>query len=529
MSALAYALRSSPPKWDLWERFRWLDDKLVAAGFPPTSPFWLDEVERLYRSDVRAKVWRVGRRGGKSSTLAGRCAVVETLYGDHYVPPGDTGEYNVISVKREDATKRLDTIEAVLRLGLGMRPRVDYYRVDGGAKGAGIWLQGRRLAFKVQTASFRTNVGQTSIGVLFDEEARYRDEASSKNPGKHILSTVLPSLATMPNAYAHHSSSPWSTLDVHYEQFERGETSRQQVAHAESWRANPTLTPERCWQLLLEEDEDDSQVAFDREFGAIPMPATAQAFFDPRAIDACTDLALELPRAPLIGEQVVAGVDLGYRSDSAALAIAHIQRPEDEEHSRYVIGELVELRPEAGALKPSEVCGRFAGAIRAHGGVAGMADQFGQDAAAEYFAEAGLGYLAAPRDVPATYTRARTLMHQGRLVLPTQGREAQRLLRDLRLVEAVPTSNGRITMRLPRYAGGGHGDLVSALVLSVYQRGGQSIAHRTALPYGWTREELDDAERLERELDEPAQPGGWTRNRGGWTRSDRRGPGWSRR
>jgi hypothetical protein len=61
-----------PPEWlnAFLDRFDAMDRALVAAGFPATSPWWRSRLERFLRTGKKRWVLRVGRRGGKSSTLS---------------------------------------------------------------------------------------------------------------------------------------------------------------------------------------------------------------------------------------------------------------------------------------------------------------------------------------------------------------------------------------------------------------------------------------------------------------------------
>jgi hypothetical protein len=86
-----------------------------------------------------------------------------------------------------------------------------------------------------------------------------------------------------------------------------------------------------------------------------------------------------------------------------------------------------------------------------------------------------------------SYQRMRALLHEGRVRLP----DHPRLLRQLREVISRPTSGGGISLTSPRWRKGGHGDLVSALVLALYPFGGhQERAPRAAL----TAKQAADAE-----------------------------------
>lgn len=231
------------------------------------SPWWREALIRFYASGRRQLVLRVGRRGGKSSTLC-RVAILEALYGEHRIPPGDIGIVGVVSVSVPEASQRLRTIRAILdTLGVKYKP------TDGG-----IELIDRPVAFRVFAASLAAVVGGTWICAICDEVARWRDADSGANPAREVLASLRPTMATQANAKIFLSSSPLSTLDAHYDAFELGETENQLVAYAPSWMANPTLTRER-----LQREEPDRRV-FAREYEALPMSALSAAF-DPDDVD----------------------------------------------------------------------------------------------------------------------------------------------------------------------------------------------------------------------------------------------------
>lgn len=255
----------------LCREFRKLDRRLVRAGFPPTSPWWMETLERYLRSGVMQLVARVGRRGGKSSTLC-RLAVLLALAVKWPIPPGDIGFVVFVSVRTEDANARLTTIEAILRaLGVAFR------RSD-----ATIYLEDRPIAFRCLPATVAAASGPTSIAVIADEVAKWRNADGTANPASEVLATLRPTLATMARHGARIvlSSSPFGLLDAHCEAFDRGDGPDQVVAFAESWIANPTLTEDETRRL-----EPNARV-WSREYGAIPS-ASAAAAFDPADVDAC--------------------------------------------------------------------------------------------------------------------------------------------------------------------------------------------------------------------------------------------------
>ncbi|HET9045106.1 MAG TPA: hypothetical protein VFN70_18250 [Burkholderiales bacterium] len=260
-----------------------IDRKLVAQGFPPTSPWWRETIGRWYRAGRKQLVARVGRRGGKSSTLS-RLGVAEALYGHHDVPPGDTGTVAVVSTRKKEAGKRLATIKAILD-GLG----VPYKPCD-----EGVALLDRRIAFCVYAASIQGVSGFTSVFVFCDEVSKWRDADTGVNPATEVLASLRPTMKTQPHARIVLSSSPFSTLDAHYDAFERGDDDRQVVGYAPSWIANPTITEAET----IAEEPDERVWA--REYKAVPQAEVEFSLLTEEQVDraAAGRTAAAIPAKP---------------------------------------------------------------------------------------------------------------------------------------------------------------------------------------------------------------------------------------
>lgn len=244
---------------DLFSAYQNLDAELVAAGAgltpptPPTSPWWLEQLRRFFGARRRRWVVRVGRRGGKSSTLC-RLAVMVALFGTWSVPAGDVAVIAIVSVKTDEALARLRTIKWILRtLGLNFDER-----------GSELELRGERpVLFKVFPCNI-DSVGFTSVLVIGDEVARWESRDSGANPAREVVGSLGPTMATQPAAFMVLSSSPWSTDDFHAECFDAGDTEHQVVSHAPTWVANPTITEAETREL-----EPDDRV-WQREYAAEP-------------------------------------------------------------------------------------------------------------------------------------------------------------------------------------------------------------------------------------------------------------------
>jgi hypothetical protein len=157
-----------------------------------------------------------------------------------------------------------------------------------------------------------------------------------------------------------------------------------------------------------------------------------------------------------------AGADLAFASDSSALAVVYAA------DGGFRVACLEELRPKKGApLRPKHVIDTFCGRMRTWGIRAMFADGHYRESAREHLEPHGISFKDAPggrEGKERVYLNARKLLHEGRVRIPRH----PRLLAQLRSVVSKDVPGGGVTISSPRRAGGGHGDLVSALVLALW-------------------------------------------------------------
>ncbi len=256
---------------DMIQRLDELDIVLVKKGFPETSRWWRETFRRWYSSGRRQLCVRAGRRGGKSSSLC-RLAVVEALYGEHAIPPGDVGVVAIVSTRRTEALERLRTIRAILD-ALGEKYT---------AKVESIELHDRPVVFTVFTASIAGVSGFTAIFVLCDEVSKWRDASSGVNPANEVIGSIRPTLLTQPNAKIVLSSSPMGKKDAHALEFARGENSLQCIAYAQTWIANPSVTEADTHVL------EPNPLVWAREYAAIPQDEDEDSILTSAMLDRVT-------------------------------------------------------------------------------------------------------------------------------------------------------------------------------------------------------------------------------------------------
>jgi len=429
---------------EILARFGEVDAKLVAAGFPRTSDWWRTTIETWYRAGTRQLVARVGRRGGKSSSLS-RLAVVEAVYGKHEVPPGDVGTVAIVSTDRPEAMGRLRTIEAILdALGIVWRP------CKGGI--VGIELVGRRVAFRVFTATISGVSGFTGIFVLCDEVAKWADADTGANPATEVISSVRPTMQTQANARMVLSSSPMGMLDAHYDAFEAGETDLQVTAFAPSWVANPTIS-----EAQTRRDEPDESKWL-REYAAIPQAEVESSLLSEMVVDRATrESPLDVPRTP--GHWYVATIDAATRGNAWTLIVA--TRGPDR------VRRIVLAREWRGTrsipLVPSEVFQEIKGLLAPYGLTWLTSDQWAGDALRDIARQCGLSLaLEAWTNVNKreAYEGLRSMLLDEELELPPD--DAVKI--DLLGIRKKLTRNG-VTYELSTQ-GARHSDYAPALAMA---------------------------------------------------------------
>jgi phage terminase large subunit-like protein len=234
------------------------------------------------------------------------------------------------------------------------------------------------------------------------------------------------------------------------------------------------------------------------------MATAGEAFFDALAIDQSTETDPE----PAPHSIASVGADFGFRSDSSAL-VAAFREPLPAQRIVIPMRGVIERTPEKRTpLKPSVVVREFAAHIKGYGADRIIADGHYRQAIAEHLEAEDLSLVSAPEGANGkaeTYQAVRALFREGRLRIPAH----ERLVRQLREVTARPTAGGGISIVSPRWRTGGHGDLVAALVLAVWDAGrgiveapkffGTPIQEKAE---AWVRSIREDQERYETAVQE---------------------------
>lgn len=470
--------------------------ELVRVAYDGAEPVDRELAARLFGADVplgrRSVVAAVcGARAGKSYVLVALRLVHGMLVRDVSALPAGVRAAALIIAPRDDL--RME----VFRYALGAirsKPELAAMLVDEPT--ANMFCLRRPDGYEVE---FKTGVatsggtaarGQWWTDFALDECAFFRNASFKVNDEELFRagsSRVLPGGQTII------ASTPWAESGLLHRMW-KSKPDDTTVVHAPTLALNDSATTRAIIERARQSDPDNAK----REFDAVFMTSGTTVFFESAGIDAAvTDEPFEAQPGDVIG----AGGDFGFRSDSSALLMVALRG--DTLH----VFDGAEERPEDDRpLKPSQTVASFASTI---GGRCQylMADGHYREAIAEHLEAHGLVYAPAPTQPAETYVRARMLLREGRVrVHPLPFRD--RLVQQMREVHGKPTSGGGMSIVHPRWATGGHGDLVAALVLAVWQVTGEPVAAPKA-EHGTVAWAEEQREKRRRKLVEQQERPAW--------------------
>jgi hypothetical protein len=450
-----------------------MDRKLVELGWPPISDLWWQWIHDVYDSGANVAVIQGGRRGGKSTTGC-RLLVAEGLFGQHEIPPGDTGVCAIVSVSKPEAKERLATIEALLK-ALGYKETRDAKEpgfFSSSAERVRVLIRSRGrvvpIEFRVYAATIKGVVGFTAVAIWLDEMARWSDPDSGANPAREVWQSIKPTMSSAGVrkwAKAWLVSSPMSTLDLHYEMHAAGNTGKQRAFRGATWELNPTIT-----EADTREDQPD-EFYWTREFAAVPTASFVAQYFPAELLDiAC---AREVEAC----DTFHAGADFGFTRNASALAIVGI----DSEQAVIALRAIEARRPSPGApLRPTQVVREFA-RIALEWECADIAcDTHYQETVNEQLDGLGIGRIPLPNSTVVQGVILRRLLSSESIAL--KGLPAQ-VYRQLCGVSMRVTDSGNEVLILPKN-GDQHSDETAALLAAIWRASEQvGVA---SMGSGWT-------------------------------------------
>lgn len=311
--------------------------------------------------------------------------------------------------------------------------------------------------------------GRSLFIAILSECAFFRDESYVVND-LELYKSVAPRV--LPGGQIVIESTPWTQAGLLHELY-RANWSEPATCIAAHCPTEVMRDDRSTLAMVARERQRDPDNAI-REYDAQFMSAGTGAFFDGAAVDAAVDSSVALPIARRERAFVAIGADFAFRTDSSSLVV--VQRVGTD----YFVDLVEELKPTKGKpLVPSEVVATFAGIAGRYGERFVMADGHYRQAIDEHLRAHGVSLISAPEGANGkaeSYVQARSLLNEGRVRLPLHAR----LQRQLKETVATPTAGGGLSISSPRWRTGGHGDLVSSLVLALYRASRQYTEPRKA-------------------------------------------------
>lgn len=417
----------------------------------------VDTVPPLAR---RILLFILGRASGKT-TFGAALGWWRMLFADvSMCGPGSVPTWIVVAPSKR--TARL-AVRAAIEMGESV-PALRKLMVQTGADGFVIQRRdGRRLGFEAFAASRGGHAvrGLDVVGYLLDESWFFlSDEGGSYVVNdRDIHRAIVPRL--LPGGFGVFISTPWPVETLTGELLERNFGAPSTALCAKGGTLLMRDYDPAVVEMVDREratDPDNAAREFNVDLGAVG----SSRFFANDLIDAAIDDSIILG-APFAGaDRWGAGGDIALVSDSSAIAIAaslgHV----------VTITDLTELRPKKGApLKLSRTIETFAETLTYRGLRRFLADGHVREPAREFSDPLGVVIDAAPEGREGkntTYIETRKLFSEGRLRIPNHAR----FVAQLRSITAKPMPGGGFSIVAPRRAGQGHGDIVSAAVLAIF-------------------------------------------------------------
>ena len=298
----------------------------------------------------------------------------------------------------------------------------------------------------IHTNSFRTTRGRTLLGVIFDETAYWRSDESA-TPDAEVYTAIMPSLVRPGGAGMLVSISiPYrrvGLLHQKHKQYFGTDADGVLVVQAPTVTLNPSLTEEMI-SAQRQADPTAARSEWDAEFRADLV-----GFLDDASIDAAVDRDRPLELPPVAGVRYAGFVDpSGGASggDAYTMCISH------REGERILVDGVWGRR---GPFDPKNVTLEHAALCKCYCIREVTGDKYAREWVVGAWREAGITYTNSDLTASELYLECLPLFMRGLIRLP----DHPALLRELRLLERIPSRTGRDQVTHPR---GVHDDLANA-------------------------------------------------------------------
>jgi len=209
-------------------------DGILAArpGAYALSPYDRWSLGEWYASGKPVYLARKGRGAGKSMMQI-KVVVVECIFGEREVPPGETWIWPFLSFDMSESNLKVGPIEhALAALGYGHSDLVLHKRKDGRSTIGFEDDRGQPVEVRVYPNTVTAMSGPTLAGATNDEEAKWRaDKDKGLNSAEDVLDAMAGAFRGDARLKKHmRISSAYQTRGPHYDDIEAGDTELHYIA-----------------------------------------------------------------------------------------------------------------------------------------------------------------------------------------------------------------------------------------------------------------------------------------------------------
>lgn len=383
----------------------------------------------------------VGRRGGKSR-IAATIAAFEAFLGGHEetLSQGERGWVFCIATDKDQAKIVFSYIRAIFD---------QFPKFVLSTTKETIELQ-NGINIAVKPCTFRASRGFTTVCVIADEMAFWRDE-NSANPAEEVINSILPGLVEGGRLIG--ITSTYSRYGYVYDEWESnwGKDDAQTLI----WRANTlTMNPTFSKAKIDKAYARDKAVAA-AEYGSAWREDVSNFIDEALLKSAIKEYAALLPQ-PGIEYRAFADPS-GGKNDSFTMAISHLS-PEGQ----VVVDRAEERLP---PLNPQDVVEEFAQILKAYRISQIVSDKYSGNWSSGSWRKNGIIQIDSELSKSQLYIEAQAVFAMGRAVLP----DSDRLKKQFLSLERRTRSGGNDLVDAPQ---GFHEDLSNSVA------GAMVLCHR---------------------------------------------------
>lgn len=398
---LADAAGLTGPSWAPWRVFLKATDGLPLSEEELVIFRRHTERETPPTRAVGEAVMPVGRRGGKTRVAAVKAAHRGIIFDPARLAPGETAVVMILAPDRRQSRQCLGYLRGIFELE-EFKPYVGRVLKESIELRTGVTVE-------IQTASYRSVRGYTTLAAICDEIAFWRNDDGSANPDTEVLGALRPSMATVADAQLLMLSSPYAARGELFRAVERSwgrDDPNRLVWNSDSRSMNPSL-PAETVELAFEEDP----IAAASEYGSdgrVQFRRDVEAFLDAAAIKAVTATGCR-EIAPQSGVTYRSFVDpSGGAQDSFTLAVAH------DEGDTAVLDAVRERRP---PFSPDDVVKEYAELLKTYRVSVVVGDRYAGEFPRELFRKHGIKYEPSERTKSDIYRELTAPVNAGRVSL----------------------------------------------------------------------------------------------------------------